>query len=136
LREVEIVNQQTPDKFESWGLVELFGHQRVIGRITEQSVGGANFVRVDVLQKDGAFYTRLFGQGAIYAINITSEEVARALVLRLDQKPVFAYELPQPTQIEGPRESRIDVDLDIVGSYGRSTGSGYDPDEEFEDLGS
>lgn len=112
-------------KFESWGLVELFGHQRVVGRITEQSVGGCNFVRVDVLQADGSFYTRLFGSGAIYALNITSEEVARALAQRMEQKPVFAYELQQPSQprIAAPQTFGNDDDY----------ATDDDRDEEFED---
>lgn len=79
-------------KFESWGLVELFGHQRVAGRITEQQVGGCNFVRVDIPQGEG-FYTRLFGQGAIYAINLTDEAAARVLATRYADRPPYAYEL-------------------------------------------
>lgn len=34
--------------FESWALVELFGHQRIAGHVTEQQIGGCQFVRVDV----------------------------------------------------------------------------------------
>ena len=82
----------TEAKFESWGLVELFGHQRVAGRITEQQVGGCNFVRVDIPQGEG-FYTRLFGQDAIYAINLTDEAAARVLATRYAEKPPYAYEL-------------------------------------------
>lgn len=82
----------TESKFESWGLVELFGHQRVAGRITEQQVGGCNFVRVDIPQGEG-FYTRLFGQGAIYAINLTDEAAARVLASRYADRPPYAYEL-------------------------------------------
>jgi hypothetical protein len=82
----------TETKFESWGLVELFGHQRVAGRITEQQVGGCNFVRVDIPQGEG-FYTRLFGQGAIYAINLTDEAAARVLAARYAEEPPYAYEL-------------------------------------------
>lgn len=79
-------------KFDSWGLVELFGHSRVAGRITEQSVGGCNFVRVDIPKGDG-FYTRLFGQGAIYAINVTSEDVARKLAARYCEQPAYAWDV-------------------------------------------
>lgn len=102
---------QQQQKFESWGMVELFGHQRVIGRISEQSVGGCNFVRVDVLQADGSFYTRLLGNGAIYAINITSEEVARELAKRCEQQPVYAYELKQP-RLASPVDAAGDDDHD------------------------
>lgn len=64
-------------KFESWCIVELFGHQRIAGLVTEQTIGGCNFVRVDVPAiGDVPAYTKLLGQGAIYAINPVSETVA------------------------------------------------------------
>ena len=31
-----------------WAIVEIFGHTRIAGRISEQSFGGAALVRVDV----------------------------------------------------------------------------------------
>ena len=34
---------ETPEKFESWGLVEVMGHQRYAGLITEQPVGENGF---------------------------------------------------------------------------------------------
>jgi hypothetical protein len=63
------------EKFEQWCIVELFGHQRVAGFVTEQTIGGCSFVRVDVPAKQP--YTRLFGNGAIYGITITDESTAR-----------------------------------------------------------
>ena len=33
--------------FDSWAIVEIFGHQTFAGRVTEQAIGGASFVRVD-----------------------------------------------------------------------------------------
>jgi hypothetical protein len=36
------------DKFDSWAVVELFGHQQIAGRVTEASIGGCSFLRVDV----------------------------------------------------------------------------------------
>lgn len=34
--------------FEQWCLVELFGHQQVVGLVSEQTIGGQAFIRVDV----------------------------------------------------------------------------------------
>lgn len=87
----------TADKFESWGIVELFGHQQIAGRISEATIGGCSFVRVDVPVADEAHmdewrYTRYFGQGAIYALNPTSEAVAR-IKARSCQEPPFSYEV-------------------------------------------
>jgi len=84
-------------RFESWAVVELFGHQRVAGRVSEQAVGGCNFVRVDIPKGDG-FYTRLFGNGAIYAINVTDEAAARLAAERFVSQPAYAWELERAQQ--------------------------------------
>lgn len=83
--------------FEQWAIVELFGHQKLAGLVTEAQVGGCSFVRVDVPESggDGFKFTRLLGNGAIYAINFVSEEIARAMATRIDAAPVYSYELPQ-----------------------------------------
>ena len=31
-----------------WAIVEIFGHQRIAGFLSEQTIGGQSFVRVDV----------------------------------------------------------------------------------------
>lgn len=85
----------TQEKFETYALVELFGHNRIVGLVTEQPIGGASFIRVDVPGPDGATrYTRMFGAAAIYAINPITKDVAISLAQRCDARPVQAYELP------------------------------------------
>lgn len=77
-----------------WAIIELFGHQRMAGHITEATVGGCKFVRVDVpAAGERPAYTRLLGQGAIYAINIVSEQVARAAADSMRVEPVSVYDL-------------------------------------------
>jgi hypothetical protein len=36
---------ENKDKFETWGLLELFGHQRLAGLLSEQTIGGCHFIR-------------------------------------------------------------------------------------------
>ena len=92
------MGNETQEKFESWGLLELFGHQRLAGRLTEQTVGGVHFIRIDIPEVDGApAHTRFFTQGAIYGMTVTSEELARGMAERLCARPVQAYELPRLT---------------------------------------
>lgn len=33
---------ESNEKFESWGLLELFGHQRLAGKLSEQTIGGCH----------------------------------------------------------------------------------------------
>jgi len=90
--------------FDQFCIVELFGHQRIAGRVTEQTIGGCNFVRVDVPsigEKPG--FTRLFGQGAIYAINPVTEEIANAAAKSFRAEPVHAYDIRELTNTSNQR---------------------------------
>lgn len=92
------MSEETPS-FDHWAIVELFGHQRIAGRVTEAQVGGCSFVRIDVpANGDNAAYTRLLGNGSIYAINIVGEAEARAAATAYRSKPISAYELPELRQ--------------------------------------
>ena len=82
------------NKFELFAIVELFGHQRISGKVTEQSIGVATFIRVDVAAtKQQPPFTRLLNPSAIYAINPVTEEVATATAERLEAKPIDAWDI-------------------------------------------
>lgn len=87
----------TEDKFDSWALAELFGHQRIVGRVTEATLAGGAFLRVDVPEQGPAkpAFTRFYGPSAIYSLNPVSEEVARGLLVQYRNEPVNRFELPQ-----------------------------------------
>ena len=79
--------ERESEHFEAWGIVDLFGHTRLAGRISEQTIGGETFIRVDIpngANAEGAddFHTRLFGKGAIYGISLTDERIARETAKR------------------------------------------------------
>lgn len=83
--------------FETWAIVELFGHNQIAGYLSEQVIGGASFVRVDVPEVDGKpGFTKLFGGAAIYAITPTTEEIATEAARRLDVRPVGLWVVPDP----------------------------------------
>ena len=101
-------NDTKTEQFESWGLLELFGHQRLAGRLSEQTIGGCHFIRIDVPAVDDVpAYTRFFTQGAIYGMTPTSDDVARRLAKGLQARPVSAYQLPA---LEAPAATADDDD--------------------------
>ena len=64
-------------KFEEWAVLELFGHQRLAGLVSEVQLGGASFVRVDVPEdgkKKGWKLTKMYNPSAIYSIAPVTEE--------------------------------------------------------------
>ena len=94
----EIENGTNGKGIEGWALLELFGHQRIVGRVSTQVVGVAALIRVDVpdLTKDGAVvrkgFTRFYGPGAIYSITPVDETAVRQMLPFVSGQPVKEWE--------------------------------------------
>jgi len=82
--------------FESWAIVELFGHQQIAGLVTEASIGGCAFVRVDVPEVNGRpAFTKFYGNGAIFAMTPVGENEARMALECIMPRPVSPFLLPE-----------------------------------------
>jgi hypothetical protein len=80
-----------------WGIVELFGHTKIAGRLLEVQLYGGTFLRVDVPEMDGRpGFTRLYGAGAIYSITPTTEDIATAAARAMQPKPITVYGIVLP----------------------------------------
>jgi len=83
---------------DCWALVELFGRQRIVGRVSTQQVGVAALLRVDVpdLTKDGVLvrkgFTRFYGPGAIYSLTPVDENSVPSLLPMISGEPVKEWE--------------------------------------------
>ena len=83
------MSDEKPTTFDQWAIVEVMGHSRYAGRVTEQAVGGCSFVRVDSPEIDGLpAFTKLLGQSAIFSITPVTREVAIEAVKRFQARPV------------------------------------------------
>jgi hypothetical protein len=100
-------NETNTEKFESWAVVELFGHQKIAGKVSEATIAGGAFIRVDVPQNaEQKAFTKFLGTGAIYSINPTTEEIATAMASYIRATPVHYYELPKLAErSEAPHEN-------------------------------
>jgi len=96
----------TQEPTAKWAVVELFGHQVIVGELSETEVAGEGFVRIDVPETDDApALTKLYGPKAIYSITYVAEDVARTLLQEVQPKPVNVYSpalnralLPEPPE--------------------------------------
>ena len=85
---------QASTPFDYWCVVGLMGHQRIAGRVTEESRFGTALLRVDVPDTSkGKGYTKYYGASAIYDITPVDEAVARAVAEHIDLRPVETWEL-------------------------------------------
>ena len=85
--------------YEGWAIVELMGHRRMAGKISEATIAGAPLLRIDVPKADGdgTFATQFYGGSAIYCITPTSEEMAKVVARTAQPAPVALWELRLPS---------------------------------------
>lgn len=88
--------------YEGWAVVELMGHRRIAGHVSEVAQYGTAMIRIDVPTTEGPPITQFYGGQSIYCVSPVSEEAARAVALRNKPAPVSPYEvippsLPKPT---------------------------------------
>ncbi len=82
--------------FDSWAILELMGHRRMAGKVTEATMFGGTLLRIDIPGKeDGKFTTQFYGVSSIYCLTPTNEELARAVALQSEPAAVSRWELPQ-----------------------------------------
>lgn len=82
-------------KFDQWCLLEIMGHQRYAGRVTEQTIAGASFLRIDIPAVDEfPAFTKLFSASSVYAITPIAEDLVRGMAAELRNAPVSVYDLP------------------------------------------
>ena len=103
------------EKFEQWGIVELMGHQRTAGRLSEETIGGASMLRVDVPDEE-TFRTAYYGASAIYALHVTDEKIARAAASGIGRRPPYAYEvsrlMPAPSAPDADELTKAQIGTD------------------------
>lgn len=76
---------------DTWAVIELFGHTRVAGKITNVSIAGCGFIRVEVPAYQGLpAYTRDIAPKAVYAINPCDEAAAVSALSYCSASPVVA----------------------------------------------
>lgn len=66
--------------FEGWAIVEIMGHRRLAGYVSEVSIAGAAMLRVDIAGKEPGSSpkaTQFYGGASLFCLTPTTEENAR-----------------------------------------------------------
>jgi hypothetical protein len=110
------MSDQAAPTFEGWAILELMGHRKLAGFLSEATIGGASFVRIDVpkpttpaqpmlrMDPDAGrvtpadpsawAVTQFYSPSAVYCITPTTEDLARQVAAGAQPTPVTRYELP------------------------------------------
>ncbi len=83
------------EKFETWAILELMGHRRLAGKVTETNIAGGAFLRIDIPSKDSKMTTQYYSPASIYCITPTTEEIARTIAINNQPEPAYKWEFPQ-----------------------------------------
>lgn len=118
------------EKLEMWAVIELMGHRRMAGKVSEQVIAGTPLLRIDVPNGDEAFVTQFYGGSAIYCLTPTTEEIARSVAKNNQPKPVHTFELPQLEAARKPQFGDAPP-----GGYSCQDEEQEDDDEDGETLG-
>jgi len=79
-------------KFESYALVEVFGHTQLCGLVTEQTIAGVSMVRIDVPKtKSTPSFTKYHHPSAIYGITPIDKEYAERMAEKMEIQPINDY---------------------------------------------
>lgn len=113
----------TVESFDQWAILELMGHVRLAGRVTEEEHFGAKLGRIDIPNGDG-FTTQYFSGGSIYRLTPTTEVIARQVAQSNQPQPVHRWELPAPAKADIPAEKPYSDDL----PYDEDREDDYDDD--------
>ena len=103
--------------FKEWCILELMGHRKLAGLVSEQEIAGHGFLRLDIhttkrYRPDGNEVgddhksTQFYSPSSVYAITPVTEDTARAFAEGNQPAPVTRWELPGLAP-------RTDRDLDL-----------------------
>jgi hypothetical protein len=92
------MKEKTEDTFGAWMIVELLGHVKLAGYVTEEELFGTKVGRIDIPgDEDGeAGVTQYFAGQSIYRLTPVTESTARAYAQNHRPRPVQRWELPAP----------------------------------------
>jgi hypothetical protein len=100
------------ERFAAWAILEILGHRRLGGYVSETTLAGGAFLRIDVPgDADGEVHsTQFYSPGSVYCLTPCSEEAAKIVARGSRPEPVHQWELPRP---KGQNGEDIEAEQDL-----------------------
>jgi hypothetical protein len=102
----------TGEAFKQWAILELMGHRKLAGLVSEESRFGTVMCRIDVPGPDGKSVTQC------YAVTPVTEQVARAFAAKSSPAPVQRWELQLPEKTGSITDAEVDEGEDDFDNNG------------------
>ena len=122
------------EQFEEWAILELMGHRKLAGKVSEATIGGAAFIRIDVPGAASQFYS----PAAVYCITPTTEELAMRIAQNHAPAPVTRWELSENVVADPPRGAAPHFDTggmdNIIATGELAHPASWDEDEEDDEY--
>lgn len=92
-----------------WCVVELMGHVRLAGKVTEKVIAGYGMLQVDIPEADNRWHTEFINPSSLYRLTPASARICRQIAG--GYRPAFQPIIPATAQI--PKQSSwVDQDED------------------------
>ena len=79
----------------TWAVVELMGHVKMAGLVSEVSAFGVVLGRIDIFGPDANYVTQFFSGQSVYRLTPTSEELCKRM--HSPEAPVSPWDLREAT---------------------------------------
>jgi hypothetical protein len=95
------MTEEKESRFGTWAILELMGHVKMAGYVTEEELFGDTIGRIDIPANEETgeeSFTQYFGASSIYRLTPTTEQIARAFAREWRPVPVqpWRLQLPEP----------------------------------------
>ena len=89
--------------FQTWAIIEVFGHEKYAGEVSTAKVGDSSMVMLSVPEVQNHEVTlpgfvKYINHSSVFSITPVSEEYAREMAVQLSKHPVQGYEHRQVIQ--------------------------------------
>ncbi|HEY9825209.1 MAG TPA: hypothetical protein V6D19_07160 [Stenomitos sp.] len=103
------------DEFTGWAILEIMGHRRLGGFLSEQAIAGGKMLRIDIPGPNETKTSQFYNIGSVYSVTPCAEEIAKAFALKHQPEPVARWELPQlPNAVIQSADTSFDEDDDVL----------------------
>ena len=103
------VNSET----DVWGIVEIMGHSRFAGRISQSQQFGVPLIRIEIPEtKNAPAFEKHFGAASIFAVTPCTEAAARLAAEQFRERPTVLVDLTARPALPALRREEWDEDED------------------------